>query len=622
MKINITSRATQLAFGLAITVVSTIILAGSANAATFTVNTTDDGNDVNPGDGICEVNAGQDDCGIRALIEETNALGGADIGNFNIPGAGVQTFTPASAYPAITDQLSIDGSTQPGASCGTLVPASLPATSNTPHTLLIEVDGTNGSPFNDGLLSISSGSDNTIIRGLIVNRATNFSKGIIINSGVTGVTVECNYIGTNSNGDGALANIQGGIDIQLSTGVTIQNNLISGNNGDGINISSSNTTTIQGNIIGLSANGEDLLANGSGLRANDYGVMSGFNVTNNIISGNNGDGIGFYNTADLTITGNFVGTTMNGSAAGNGANGMVIFGVTTANIGGANPSLRNVFSANTENGVNIYENCNGSGRVQYISVIGNFIGTDVSGNISTGFGNQASGININEYHGGCKSVFKNTIGGDNTGEPNIIAGNTLDGIRIYQSNQGDVFSNAFMPNNIFGNGNLGINLAFDSDDDGIADADLGPNVINAFLMSYPATNANYYINHPTINSASNVGNQVTVNYNYQANGVQDNDPSILSSNLVGYRLDFYLNDAGQDGAYGGYSQGKTHIGSFIVNGSESNSTHVFTSPVTPSSGQVITATATVLWQIIPDPGTNCQGDQWGDGPPYNTTCIQ
>jgi len=89
----------------------------------------------------------------------------------------------------------------------------------------------------------------------------------------------------------------------------------------------------------------------------------------------------------------------------------------------------------------------------------------------------------------------------------------------------------------------------------------------------------------------------------------------LPTDLVGYRLDFYLNDGGQDGAFAGYSQGKTHLGSFIVNGSETTASHTFTSPVTPATTQNVTVTTTVLWQNIPNGPDSC-GQRVGSGPPY------
>lgn len=599
-----------------------VVFAASAHAYTFTVDSTGDESAVDPGnaDPSIACDTALDTCTLRSAIEAANAQAGADIIEFNISGAGVHTFTPASAYPDITQPLTINGETQPGASCGTLVPASLPAASNTPHTLLIEIDGTSGSPASQGVLSLMGGSSGSVIRGLVVNRSSNSSSGIYASGGITGATIECNYVGTDPSGVSALANTNNGIIVYLATGVTVQNNLLSGNSSAGINTTGSDTTTIQNNIIGLDVGGGSALANNTGISSFGYNTTGGFTVTHNIVGGNTSYGVSFENTFDITVTGNLIGLSMNGGTVGNGGDGLVIFGSSDVGIGGTSATNRNVIAGNAGSGINLYENCNGSGRIQNVSIIGNYIGTNATGAVASGFGNQGSGININEYNGSCGSVYKNIIGGDDAGEPNVIAGNSEDGIRAYQSQQGDVFSNAFLPNIIHSNGNLGINLAFDSADNGTADTDLGPNVINNFLMSYPATNANYYINHPTINSTSFSGNQVTVNYSYQANGVEDNFPAIQASNLVGYRLDFYLNDAGQDGAYAGYSQGKTHLGSFIVNGSETNATHVFTSPVTPTNGQVITVTATVLWQIIPDPGTNCQDDQWGDGPPYQVTC--
>ena len=50
----------------------------SAHAAVFTVNSSFDVSDVNPGNGVCEAAAGNNTCTLRAAIEEANALPGAD----------------------------------------------------------------------------------------------------------------------------------------------------------------------------------------------------------------------------------------------------------------------------------------------------------------------------------------------------------------------------------------------------------------------------------------------------------------------------------------------------------------------------------------------------------------
>jgi len=57
-------------------------------AATFTVNSTDDITDANPGDGVCATAAGGNVCTLRAAIQESNQLPGRD--TINIP---ANTFT-------------------------------------------------------------------------------------------------------------------------------------------------------------------------------------------------------------------------------------------------------------------------------------------------------------------------------------------------------------------------------------------------------------------------------------------------------------------------------------------------------------------------------------------------
>lgn len=55
-----------------------LILGSAALAADFAVNTTLDGADVLPGDGVCETSAGSGTCSLRAAIQEANAFAGAD----------------------------------------------------------------------------------------------------------------------------------------------------------------------------------------------------------------------------------------------------------------------------------------------------------------------------------------------------------------------------------------------------------------------------------------------------------------------------------------------------------------------------------------------------------------
>ena len=92
-------------------------LLSTAFAATFVVDSTGDGGDSNAGNGTCDDGGGN--CTLRAAIEEANAWAGADVINFTVAGGGPHTIAPGSALPTITDQVTIDGYTQTGASANT-----------------------------------------------------------------------------------------------------------------------------------------------------------------------------------------------------------------------------------------------------------------------------------------------------------------------------------------------------------------------------------------------------------------------------------------------------------------------------------------------------------------------
>ncbi len=588
-------------------IILSLVFASVAHAATFTVDDTGDASAVDPS---VSCDTAGNVCTLRSAIEAANAQAGADTIDFNIAGSGVHTITPASALPAITEQVTIDGSTQPGASCGTLVPASLPNT-NTPHNLLIELDMSNSSA-----LSFLNGSDFSIARGLVLNNIGGSSQGMSIDSTVGDVTVECNYFGTNASGDTVVGGGWGILAFTNSNTNTIQNNLFAGFEVAVI----ATSTEVKNNLIGTTASGIGALPN---LYA--FVLIGGQNVTitHNIVSGNYAHGILMDATNNITIKGNYIGLNIAGNPLGNGSSGSGYAGISAkgANnftIGGTNQVDRNIISANTGDGIHIYNDCSYPTSIGS-TIYGNYIGTNASGTVVNGYGNTAAGIEVNEYYGGCNSVYKHQIGGDNTGEPNIIAGNTNQGILIHQGGPEDVFSITTFGNSVYANGQFGIDIASDSDiDTGIADTDLGPNLLNNYLMSLPTNGyANYYLNRPTITSVNFSGNQLTLNYSFQAN--QADNTSLFQTDVVGYRLDFYINDAGKDGAYDGYSQGKTHLGSFIVNGSETNASHTFTSPVTLQDGQTVSATTTVLWNNIPQSVCNTNPDAYyGNGVPYNS----
>ena len=89
---------------------------GQAASCAFTVTTTSDSG------------AGS----LRQAILDANASAGAETICFDIPGTGPHTIQPTSALPQITDPVTIDGLTQPGAACDSW-PATLQVPGTGPH---------------------------------------------------------------------------------------------------------------------------------------------------------------------------------------------------------------------------------------------------------------------------------------------------------------------------------------------------------------------------------------------------------------------------------------------------------------------------------------------------------
>src|SRR5437016_2554683 len=103
---------------------------------------------------------------LRQAILDANANAGADTIGFNIVGSGIHTIAPASALPTITGPVTIDGTTQSGASANTNAPDQ-----GSNAVILIEVDGTNtGTGTSAAVLYFASGAAGSVVRGLAINR--------------------------------------------------------------------------------------------------------------------------------------------------------------------------------------------------------------------------------------------------------------------------------------------------------------------------------------------------------------------------------------------------------------------------------------------------------------------
>ena len=206
-------------------------LAISLSAATYTVTS------------VSDSGAGS----LRQAIINANANTGLDTILFSV-GTGAITINLASALPAITDPVLIDGTSQPGY-------AGKP---------LVEINGASIAAGTDGI-TISSGG--TTLRDLAVNRCARDAIRILGPNGTN--VIQGNFLGTDPTGTIARANGEGGILINGSPGNLIggvassNRNLISGGNQNGVYLlgAGAASNSVQGNYIGTDITGGKRLGN-------------------------------------------------------------------------------------------------------------------------------------------------------------------------------------------------------------------------------------------------------------------------------------------------------------------------------------------------------------------------
>ncbi len=280
-------------------------------------------------------------------------------------------------------------------------------------------------------------------------------------------------------------------------------NVISGNGLSGVAISGAGTmgNRVQGNFIGTDVNGAvDLGNNSNGVLINDARGNTIGGTTNferNVISGNNGRGIEILGSGATMnqVLGNFIGVNAAGIAdLGNSGSGVSISGASGNIIGGTATGARNVISGNDGQGVDL----RGNGNV----VQGNFIGTDVTG--AAALGNSIIGVSIlngsNNAIGGVAANAGNIIAFNGNGgvvltapDPISVTGNAILSNSIF-SNTGPVLPDM----------GLGIDLGETGvTPNDATDADPGANNLQNFpVLTSIITGGNTTI-QGTLNSAAN-----------------------------------------------------------------------------------------------------------------------
>ncbi len=399
----------------------------------------------NPGQEDTDGDGVGDACDIEEFVVDT--ISDADLQTCGIA-AGDCSFRGAITISNITPGRQTIRFNIPPAGAKTIIPSgTLWPTISAPAT----IDGTtqpgyagtpiielNGNGFNLGLAL--TGGD-TVLRGLVINR---FGHAVRLQS--NGNSVVNSYIGTDvtgtldlGNGDGI--SIEGGdnnciggtIVASVCTHANGDRNVISGNT-TGVRVFHDGTTPATGNVVLGNYIGTD--ANGIADLGNDYGVEIQAS-SGNTIGGAGGTTPGGACTGDCNlISGNNVygvfvrssDTTILGNFIGTDVSGNLDLGNSLSGINSDSDAgvIGTVIGNGTPAGRNVVSGNNGAGinlpRVSSSVVQGNYIGTNSAGN--SDLGNGQYGISIGALGA------NNTVGGASPGEGNLISGNDGGGILI------------------------------------------------------------------------------------------------------------------------------------------------------------------------------------------------
>ncbi|HEY0323445.1 MAG TPA: Calx-beta domain-containing protein [Pyrinomonadaceae bacterium] len=332
------------------------------------------------------------------------------------------------------------------------------------------------------------------------------------------------------------------------------------------------------------------------------------------------------NLGNNLIAGNYIGTNATGTAASgtkeNNGPGILIFSANNI-IGGITPADRNIVSGNTNSNGSIgvwMWNAGATGN----KVIGNYIGTDVTGTVAIGQGNvgvwitndasfniiggstaaernvisaNASGVSMDStpHHNKVQGNYigtkadgtgnlgngygvilergshDNLVGGTNPGEGNVIANSNGQGVAFFSDNSADTVNNAILGNSIYSNQQLGIDFYLDGvtpNDVGAtvndpSDADVGPNNLQNF---------------PDITSVANVAANTVI------------DGTLRSEASKTYRIELFSNTTCDPSGYG---EGERFVASTnATTNASGNINFNFTIPTASITGLFFTVTAT------------------------------
>lgn len=385
---------------------------------------------------------------------------------------------------------------------------------------LFDSNGTTVGGTDAGARNIISGNDTNGIQLQTVSTAS------VNNNNILG-----NYIGTDYTGSVAVRNESNGIIAKGDSGTgniiggtsTNARNVVSGNHATGLSMEGD--ITALGNYVGLSADGDTVIPNGTVGNRASIQVTNDNNIVGGTTQGSANYVVGTPSQAGISVQGS---TPFGGSSAGNN------------------------------------------------TVQGNCIGTNKNCQYEPGYGNAYAGVLV------FADAFVTQVGGTAPGAGNVIVGNgagvmslgvatfyplavSILGNSIYNNSGGPISQigiDNLQTNNfsVFINQNVTFNDADDIDYNG---DNSGPN---------------HYLNFPVINSVTSTNGTATINYDLDINDAE--------GGATGYRVEFFANDS-PDAT--GYGQGQTYLGSDTVSGDVTGRTANITLPAGVDGSKYISA---------------------------------
>jgi CSLREA domain-containing protein len=432
-------------------------------------------------------------------------------------------------------------------------------------------NGFEGVGIIDGANNIIGGTNGAARN--VISGNSRFGVGIF-NASATGNLVEGNFIGTNAAGTGAIGNF-GGVFIQNASAantvggeVAGAGNLVSGNGpGHGIQTSGAVGTKVHGNLIGTDLNGTADLGNareGVRIEGGSGATIGGLTTAaRNVLSGNNGFGILLFNATGATVQGNYAGTNVTGTAAvGNGFDGIGVDGGSNNTIGGTAAGAGNLASGNTNQGIAVF-------GVAFTSTTGNVVQGNLVGTNAAGTGTIGNGGDGIRMH----NALNTTVGGTAAGAANVVTGNGVSGITVFETGGRTATGNRISGNSVFANGGLGIDLGRD----GVTANDIG---IPGETPPDQDSGANNLQNFPDLTDASTSTAGTVV------------DGTLGSTPSTTFTLEFFASSTCDASGFG---EGKTFLGSkSVTTGAAPGGTvsFRFTTRTSIGASDFVTATAT------------------------------